>query len=1322
MKKLFLLSVFILASVIQAFANDYTDENGVTWTFYTGVSVGNEYHSDWVYISSAANYGDEVVVPEYVYSGETKYTVVRLSDVFSGNKTLKKVTLPVTVKLLYNTFNGCSSLTEVENTAQITSVGYGTFWGTSIETADLSSCTTIDTSAFYECHNLKSAKLSSLCKSIGSCAFQSCDNLTSVGDLSGCEKIGGSAFQSTKITSVDLSSCKTIDNSAFAYCSALESVGNTANLQSVGSSAFNGCSSLKAINLSNCQYAGEYAFSSCASLEEVDLTACKMLTEGLFSGCVKLKKIVGLEKYTAVPNAAFRDCTSITSVDLPLCTSIGDQAFYSCTNLASVDLPLCTSIGASAFRNCTNLAPVDLPLCTSIGDQAFYSCTNLASVNLPQCTSIGDQAFYGCTSLASATIPLITQIPDGAFYGCENLQPLDMTKFTSIGSQAFANCSFTKVDLPVIESLGYRAFEGCDIATASFPETLKSLGYNCFDKATVLLFNGTTPPAITVDNAHNPAPTFSTLTMFKVPEAALDAYKTADVWSDYAARIFSLSDNFDYTDVTTTAQDKTSGLQNAIGQDDLNKVVTLKAKGTINSYDLMVIRNKMPNLHYLDLADVDIVANDYEYYTGCHTTDSVVGSSAFHNLSKLVTVKLPNSAKSIESSALSNCSNLKEVTFPAHLKTIGNSAFSSDGSLTRIELPVGVTTIGSSAFQNCFGLKEAILPSGLERIEYEAFYYCSYLSHVEFPPTLKYIGSRAFCGCSSLKNIELPGLEQIAENAFNYCSGLEEVRVPSTLNSIGDQAFSGCSKLQKVYTYTVEPVSIDQNTFSTYSTATLYIPTQSRDNYYWNTQWSQFSKLVDFDEPYKYFYLNKEYTLNDRFDGTPDIDVNPGGGLILPDDKDKGDQEADTVHVKADGSNWASIIANGNLNAKGLYIDITIKANKWYFFSFPFPVKKDNIFCGKNTKYVFRYYDGSVRADKGKGGWTDVPASETWLKAGKGYIFQASLDCTLSIKIEKGDFGKLPNIDVDTKLDIHPSDNEQNASWNFIGNPFTSFFNVNDMGYDSPVTRWNSDSNTYEALRPGDDDYTFHPFEAFFVQRPNNQSEITFAGDSRMTQTGSEKRAEAAAQALRSNGLFHVDRQLVNLTLTDGTTTDKTRVVFNQAKSQKYEMDCDAAKFESAGATELYSVEAQSGKLAINERPEGSVQLGYRAAKAGNYTLSAARMDKPVLLRDNALNITYDLTNGDYQFSSEAGTFDNRFMLLVDKSATGIADIVTATGVNIKPCDTGINITGTNGKTVSVYGANGALFAKRSVDGFLTLGKGVYVVEVEGMKTKVMVK
>lgn len=973
----------------------------------------------------------------------------------------------------------------------------------------------------------------------------------------------------------------------------------------------------------------------------------------------------------SIEEGAFISCSSLTSVDMPSVTSIKYQAFYGCSRLTSVDIPSVTSIGQSAFYSCSNLISVVMPLVTSIGPQAFYGCSNLTSVDMPSVTSMGYSAFSCCYSLTSVAMPLMTSIEYNAFYQCKRLISVAMPLVTSIDGAAFSGCSsLSSVVMPSVTRIGAEAFYNCPIANLSLPASLTSIGNNCFTETRDITLAATTPASLGTKVFWNYA-------VIRVPESAVNGYRTVVGWSDYKDQILSMSDTTDY-DVTVTAQDKESGLLNMITQDNLGKVVSLKVTGTINGYDIMVIRNKMPYLHHLDLTDATIVANDYKYstYSGCRTEDNIIGTYMFALLDKLVSVKLPKNATRIRDFALWACSSLVEVVLPVKLEEIGEHALEN----------------------------------------------CNKLTNIDFPPTLKTILYSAFHNCG-LKKISLPGIEKIDGDAFLSCDNLTEVRIPSTLKSIGNDAFS-CGKLKKVYTYTVEPINIGQGTFSktTYETATLYIPKQSKKNYYWTSPWNTFANLVESDEPYKYFYLNKEYTLNDRFTGEPDIDINPGGGIIVPDKPEQGDQDADTIHIKGDGKNWASIIANANLNAKGLYIDITIKANRWYFFSFPFKVRKADISCGKNVKFVFRTYNGAIRAKYGKGGWIDLDSSEEYLYPGQGYIFQASLDCTLSIKIEKSAFGKLPKVDVDTQLDVHTSTNEQNASWNFVGNPFTAFYDINDMGYTSPITRWNSDSKTYEAVRPGDDNAFLNPFEAFFVQCPKDNDDINFGGDKRLTQTGRDKKMNSQMQKARMEGQFDVQRQIVNLTLSDGTTTDKTRVVFNPDKKAGYERDCDAAKFESNGASELYTVEALAGRLAINERPEGSVKIGYRAAKAGEYTIAAQRMDRQVLLRDNDLQITFDLTQGDYHFTSDAGEFDNRFMLLIDNSTTGIGDIVTTTGVNVKPTDCGLNISNLQGKTLHVYALNGALYATRTQDGFLGLAKGVYLVEVEGLKAKFMVR
>ena len=1372
MKRLLLLSVMFCIGVLQGFAEGtyitYTDENGVNWECYLSFDIipmpdGTNKDTTYVYINSVSNYGEEVTVPGVIKYEGKDYTITSLNSIFSNNQTLKKVTLPKSVTSLDNTFQGCTLLSEVVNTEQIQRFGYSTFSNcSSLKSIDMSNCEIINRNAFDNCKNLQSVNLKK-CKTIEDNAFSNCSNLQSVGNLLSCTTIASSAFQyCSSLKSIDISNCNSLGSDVFDGCSKLEEVKLSKQINKINDGTFNGCTNLKSIDLSNCTSIGGSAFSGCQSLTFVGNTAL----------------------LSSIQGRAFWNCTNLITIDLSNCTFIGEWAFFTCTKLSNINLSKCRLLGNGAFYQCTELTEVDLSSCSSLAESVFMECSNLKTIkgienfttipanafertsietlSLPRCTTIQKAAFKRCMQLKSVNLPKCETIEgykaeyseeEGAFYDCNSLQEADLPSCINIGEYTFSSCPKLKsINIPVCQTIDKEAFAYCgNLNEVSLPNTIQKLGYKCFNGNTSLTLYAKNVPAL--DRYPGTMEESDALALGKnvliiVPEESLAAYQAADVWNTMSERIFPMGTQFDYN-VEATAQASTSGLQKAIGEKNLRSVVTLKVKGSINSYDIMVMRNKMDNLHYLDLADADVKSNSYHYYTGYSTQDDILGPHSFADLDKLITVKLPKSVKYIDQ-AFNNCSQLRSVEMPENLICVGDTldyywgdantrgafrncinleeiilhncekigacAFYQCNSLQEITLPKNLKHVENSSFWYCSQLKDIILPSEVETIGENAFEGCNNLSSVQFPPSLKSIEANAFKNCNSLSSINLPGLTSISNNTFSGCSNLTEVKLPSTLERIGDKAFESCTNLTKVYTYTVLPINIDQNTFTNFKATTLYVPTQSYDNYYWSTQWGQFKEIKEFDEPYTYIYLDNEFTLEKRFEGTPDIDIKNNGALTV---NGKDNQNAGEVTVKGDGNSSAgTLITDGNLDAKKLRFDITVNANQWYFFSFPFDINLADI--KTPGKYVFRKYNGSLRADQGTGGWVDLASDETTLKQGVGYIFQTAQGGNLTLRVTKEKFGKLDANNIVKDLSSYPSADEQNASWNFIGNPQISYMDAASLGYDAPITYWNG--NSYEAVRPGDDEFALQPFQAFFVQKPVDVSNIEFKAEDRITKSESINK-QNNARARRIGRGINPERLLINLTLSDGNHTDKTRVVFNDKKSQAYELDCDAAKFAAiSDAPQFYTIEAKAGNLAINERPMGSVKLGFAAKKAGNFTISAKRMDQPMLLQDNQTGATYDLTEGDYQFASNAGTFENRFVLVPSRGTTGIADIVKKTGINIMPTDAGINLNGVNGKKVTIYAADGTMLASRTFDGMLNLMKGVYIVKIDNLSTKVMVK
>lgn len=1295
MKKLLLLTILLCTSLLQTRAFEWTDTNGVTWT----VSQNNYYYSGsyhyYYTITAAANYGDEVVVPQTVYNGETPYTIEAIgSNLFYNNKTLSAVTLPSTIKYInYNAFQDCTALTTV---------------------GDISNCEYIYDNAFRSCSNLASVDLSS-CTNVGYYAFYQCSVLSSIGSLAACTNIGYGAFR---------------------CCSNLQAVDLSANT-SIGGEAFYGCSSLQSVGSLQGASIGNYAFCNCTSLTSVDISQAASLGAYAFSGCTNLTSVGDLSAYTAIDNYVFYECSKLESVNLSNCKSIGNYAFYYCSALESVDLSKVTSMGTYAFYNCTSLKDVgDISAFTSIPNGLFYG-TKMKNLNLPNVTSVGYRAFAYCDSLTSISLPECTTITgtnsanDGAFRRCTSLSSIHLPKVTSVGDYAFYECtSLAEIGLPKVTSIGNSAFNGCSYLTEpNITSTdLIYVGSSAFNVPGTVTLMTTTPPTL---SSNYP---FGSMMVVRVPDAAVADYRAAEYWSDFANRIVGIGTQIDY-DVEVSAGDNHSALNDTIGEEHLQNVVSLKITGTINSYDIMVMRNKMDNLHYLDLSDANIVANSYEYYTGFHTEDNVLGGNSFYNLQKLLGVKLPKTITSIGDYAFENCQNLKDVEFQTGLKSIEYGAFRNCRNLKSINLKDGLETIGSYAFGNDYSAsgqpqeEELIIPNGVTSIGYCAFGNNRNLKRVYFPSSLKTMGEGAFRDCNQLESISLPtSLENIPSSAFSGCSNLTRVDIPSTITSIGGSAFNNCSQLNDVYTYIVEPTHIEMNTFSDYIKPTLHVPSTSYYNYYYDTEWSQFRNLEEFIAEYQYFYINNDFTISDE-QGTinggvgeddPNADLNGGSGLIVETDENN-PQQLNEIHIKAKGSDVASVITASNLIANKVFFDIEIQAGRWYFLSFPFNVKITDETIQAPGKYVFRTYDPNERAN-GKTGW------QNWigdlLYKGQGYIFQCAKGGTLSVCVEKDDEETPVNWDAEDRsvaLQSAPAENAQDASWNFLGNPQTSYVDIDATGYTQPITVWNNDTQNYDAIRAADDDYALAPFEAFFVQKSDNTSEMEFPEDGRFTKTQWQQELTEKAAARRLEGV-KTDRLMVNMELSDGEHTDKTRVVFNEKASKNYETACDAAKFLSQDIPQLYTLDQRQGRYAINERPTGEVRLGYVAKTKGELTIKAERMDQPMLLRDNLLQITHNLSLGEYTFSTEKGTFNNRFMLVVDGSATSVGKLREDTGVSALAEKGGISFSGIEGQEVSVYSMSGTMLAGHVGNGIIKLPAATYVVKVNNVSTKLIVR
>ena len=166
---------------------------------------------------------------------------------------------------------------------------------------------------------------------------------------------------------------------------------------------------------------------------------------------------------------------------------------------------------------------------------------------------------------------------------------------------------------------------------------------------------------------------------------------------------------------------------------------------------------------------------------------------------KLISVKIPNSVKSINKFAFYRCTKLKIINIPNSVTTIGNNAFSVCRALTSITIPNSVTSIGNEAFLGCGSLSSVTLPNSIVSIGDAVFYSCSSLSSITIPNSVTSIGDEAFLGCKSLSSIVIPNsVTKIGRKAFFSCRSLTSITIPNSVTSIEMGAFAICSSLTSI--------------------------------------------------------------------------------------------------------------------------------------------------------------------------------------------------------------------------------------------------------------------------------------------------------------------------------------------------------------------------------------------------------------------------------------------------------------------------------------------------------------------------------------------
>lgn len=570
--------------------------------------------------------------------------------VFDGNKTITKVSLPDSLKVIGEcAFARCKNLVEISFPDSVNELG---------------------DEVFYYCTNLSKVKLSNSLESLPKLAFYQCSSLKQVTIPSGIKKIGTCCFQNSGIQSIVVpATLENIGVNVFEGCKNLASVNYYA--KRIPPDTFYGCTALKEVELcDDLEYIGSYAFGGCI-FEKLSIpdSVTEMGKYAIIS-CDKLKELTLPKGLKSIPGQVANGKNLDTIVVPKGVTTIGSYAFEN-SYARHITLPsTITSIGRGAFKNTINLEYLKIPdKVSSIEYETFLGSHKLHEVDFGKGVKIiRYSAFEGCKNLGEITIPgKVETIEMRAFYGSSLTKVVCSKGVKKLGYSVFKNCSkLKKIYLSAtVTSLECNSFSLCD-SLQSFVVNSKNPKYSSkngvlYNKKQTKLINYPSGRAGT----------------FKIPKgvkklstfAFYRCRKLSGFTVDSKNKYFSAKDGVLYNHGKTklicypTGKSKTIRIPNSVGiiQDyafsyaKVSKIIWPK------------------NIRYIG----------YCSFEHCDKLSSItipktivtVGRAAFLECKNLVTVKIASGVVIISDKAFHRCEKLKSVTIPASVVSISKNAF-----------------------------------------------------------------------------------------------------------------------------------------------------------------------------------------------------------------------------------------------------------------------------------------------------------------------------------------------------------------------------------------------------------------------------------------------------------------------------------------------------------------------------------------------------------------------------------------------------------------------------------------------------------------------
>lgn len=246
--------------------------------------------------------------------------------------------------------------------------------------------------------------------------------------------------------------------------------------------------------------------------------------------------------------------------------------------------------------------------------------------------------------------------------------------------------------------------------------------------------------------------------------------------------------------------------------------------------------------------------------------------------------------------------------------------------------------------------------------------------------------------------------------------------------------------------------------------------------------------------------------------------------------------------------------------------------------------------------------------------------------------------------------------------------------WRKTNNPNNSSYStITKLGY-SANSAPGGGGNNGENNGNGGNDLIANPFDihpegvlntgqGFIVQSKNTQ-DLVFRNNMRVNVNYNNffRMASPDGDNMQAETVTEPSRYWLNVSNDAQAEADEafaqTMVGYMQGATIGYDNGYDGKSLMD-GSIKLYSVISESSeslRLAIQARPEftvtDAVQLGFTTETAGTYTISIDKEDgvfagdQNIYIVDNINGTTHNLKESNYTFTSETGTFEDRFEVI----------------------------------------------------------------------------